>query len=301
MRERLFGRGIDSKMESYDLIQNFTIGSLAITPVHVRIELLRPMIAAHKHSHTSYEIHYTAKGKGTAVIEGIRYPVYENILYVTGPDVEHAQMSDPVDPVSEYCLYLNCRQSRGKTLDSSMKLFKDTKFWFGEDTEGIFPVLRQLIEEQRNPHPDSGEMTEALLRQILVLLTRSYRKSSSLPENSQKKDIRSEAQMYPAIEDAFFYGHQSIQLDDLAQMLHLSHRQTQRFLQEHYGMTFSQKRAEARMAAAAQMLLNTNMTISEIAEKVGFSSGEHFSNAFRRQFHTAPSYYRKVTALAQKK
>lgn len=288
-------------MESYDLAQNFTIGALAITPVHVRIELLRPMIAAHRHSHTSYEIHYTAKGKGTVIIEGERYPVYENILYVTGPDVEHAQMSDPADPILEYCLYLNCRQSRGKSQDFSMNLFRETKFWFGEDQEGVFSVLSQLIEEQRNSNPDSGEMTEALLRQILVLLTRTYRKSRQISEQNQKTRFFSDAKMYPAIEDAFFYGYQTIQLDDLAKMLHLSHRQTQRFLQEHYGMTFSQKRAEARMAAAAQMLINTEMTISEIAEKVGFSSGEHFSNAFRRQFQTAPSYYRKVTALAQKK
>lgn len=281
-------------MESYDLLQNFNIGSLSVTPVHVRIELLSPVIAAHRHSHTSYEIHYTAKGKGTAIIEGERYPIYENILYVTGPDVEHAQMSDPADPILEYCLYLNCRSGRGKNLDSSMNLFLDTKFWFGEDTEGVFQILCRLMEEQRDPHPDSGEMSEALIRQIMILLTRIYRKGSILPEKKEKRSARSEAKMYPEIEDAFFYGHQTIELDDLAQMLHLSHRQTQRFLQEHYGMTFSQKRAEARMAAAAQMLVNTDMTISEIAEKVGFSSGEHFSNAFRRQFHTAPSFYRKT-------
>lgn len=289
--------GID--MDTYELTQNFTIGAYTITPVHARIELLNPVIAAHKHSHTSYEIHYTAKGKGTAIIEGERYPLYENILYVTGPDVEHAQMSDPADPILEYCLYLNCRQSRGKKPDSAMSLFQETKFWFGEDTEGVHEILDQIMEEHRHPHPDSIEMTEALLRQVLVLLTRTYRKGNQLPENNQKINTSSMAKMYPAIEDAFFYGHQTIRLDDLAKMLHLSHRQTQRFLQEHYGMTFSQKRAEARMAAAAQMLVNTDMTISEIAEKVGFSSGEHFSNAFRRQFHTAPSYYRKLTALAE--
>lgn len=288
-------------MESYDLIQSFNIGTLSVTPVHVRIELLRPVIAAHKHSRTSYEIHYTAKGKGTAIIEGVRYPVYENILYITGPDVEHVQMSDPADPVLEYCLYLNCRKSRNKAADTSMNLFQETRFWFGEDTEGVFQILQQLMEEQRNPHPDSSEMTEALLRQVLILLTRTYRKTSQPLENKKKRSVQSEARVYPAIEDAFFYGHKTLQLDDLAQMLHLSQRQTQRFLQEHYGMTFSQKRAEARMAAAAQMLVNTDMTINEIAEKVGFSSGEHFSNAFRRKFHTAPSYYRRLMITPQRK
>lgn len=280
-------------METYELMQTFKIGGLVITPVHARIELLRPMIAAHRHSHSSYEIHYTVSGKGTAIVEGGRYPVYENVLYVTGPDVEHAQLSDPADPVIEYCLYLNCRKSKGVAEDSPVNLFSETKFWFGEDTEGVAEVLKRVICEQREMHSDNQEMTEALLRQVIVLLTRTYRRNSNRPQIQKKADIPSEARVYPAIEDAFFYGHSTLSLDDLAQMLHLSHRQTQRFLKEHYGMTFSEKRTEARMAAAAQMLVNTDMTVAGVAEKVGFSSGEHFSNAFRRHFHVAPGKYRE--------
>ena len=50
-------------METYEFSGTFELGSLLIEPVHVRIEELRPVIAAHAHSNTSYEIHYTARGK----------------------------------------------------------------------------------------------------------------------------------------------------------------------------------------------------------------------------------------------
>jgi mannose-6-phosphate isomerase-like protein (cupin superfamily) len=98
-------------MESYDLTQNFKIGCLFVSPVHIRVEQLRPVIPAHRHSHTSYEIHYTAQGSGSVTVEGVQYPVNANTLYVTGPDIEHRQISSVSDPVIEYCLYLNCHQT----------------------------------------------------------------------------------------------------------------------------------------------------------------------------------------------
>ena len=57
-------------METYEFSGTFELGSLLIEPVHVRIEELRPVIAAHAHSNTSYEIHYTAAGTGSAGVAG---------------------------------------------------------------------------------------------------------------------------------------------------------------------------------------------------------------------------------------
>jgi AraC-like DNA-binding protein len=284
-------------MESYDLTQNFTMGSLSFAPVHVRIEQLRPVIAAHRHSHTSYEIHYTAQGTGSVTVEGSQYPIAANTLYMTGPDIEHSQFSSTADPVIEYCLYLNCSATRSRDpSDSSLDLFRDTKFWIGEDRQGVFPVLQKLMEEQRHACPGSAQMTEALLRQVIVLLLRSYQANPhSLYQTGGAKKFSASSQ-YPIVEDAFFYGYQTLQLEDLAALLHLSQRQTQRFLLEHYGMTFSQKRTDARMAAAAQLLLGTRLSILEIAEQVGFSSGEHFSTAFHRYYQQSPSSYRKNNA-----
>ena len=80
---------------------------------------------------------------------------------------------------------------------------------------------------------------------------------------------------------------------ELAGLLNLSVRQTQRLLLSHFCKTFSQKITEARMAAASQFLNNTRLSITEIAEQLGFSSIEHFSSAFHRYMGCSPSAYRK--------
>ena len=67
----------------------------------------------------------------------------------------------------------------------------------------------------------------------------------------------------------------------------------QRFLQAHYGKTFSEKRREAQMSAAKQLLDDPSLNVTEISEKVGFSSAEHFSSAFRAYTGMTPRAYRK--------
>jgi AraC-like DNA-binding protein len=97
----------------------------------------------------------------------------------------------------------------------------------------------------------------------------------------------------PVVEDAFFYRYRTLTLEELAAVLHLSVRQTQRLLQRNFGKTFSQKLNEARIAAAAQFLLNTGLSVTEIGERTGFSSIEHFSSSFRRFTGFSPTQYRK--------
>ena len=279
-------------METYEFSRPFVVGGLTVSPVHVRIEALSPVIAAHRHSNTSYEVHYAARGRGSVTVDGQTHPVTPDTLYVTGLGVEHAQLSPPDDPILEYCLYLDCRRT-GRREEAPLALFADTAFWMGRDEGRVFPLLEQLILENRSPQPDSPEMCETLLRQVIIALTRMYRQRAEGSAAASPAPALTRAGFMPIIEDAFFYRHRDLTLTDLAALLNLSVRQTQRLLQRHFGKTFSQKLTEARMAAASQYLLTTDLSITEISERLGFSSIEHFSNAFRQAMGRSPRKYRQ--------
>ena len=283
-------------METYEYSQGFAIGSLRISPVHMRIERLPLVIASHRHSNVSYEIHYTAHGHGNVLVEGVTYPVEPGTLYVTGPGVLHAQRSDPADPVLEYCLYLHCQREEHH-LPDPLDLFAATAFWMGRDTGEIAQLLTQLVKEGRQPQPDWWQMSETVLRQIVILLTRMYRRGAATPARSAPAPTVTRAGLMPILEDAFFYRHPSLTLDDLARLLNLSARQTQRLLLANFGKTFSQKLTEARMAAASQLLVTTDLSVTDISDRVGFSSIEHFSSAFRRFTGVSPRRYRQSHRL----
>ena len=279
-------------MENYRFTHNFVMGGLQISPVHIRLEQHPPVLAAHRHSNSSYEIHYAYQGEGTATIGGITYPVKPGTLYVTGLGIEHAQRCDPERPIVEYCLYINCRRTP-QAGQGPLALFADTAFWMGEDDGSIFPLLQQLIEEHRSPQPDTVELLEALVRQVLVKLTRLYRRRAVPMPDERSAQALTRAETMFVLEEAFLFHYRTLTLSGLAGLLNLSMRQTQRLLQTNFGMTFSQKLADARMAAACQFLTGTDMSITEISERTGFSSIEHFSAAFHRIKGSAPRKYRQ--------
>jgi len=89
------------------------------------------------------------------------------------------------------------------------------------------------------------------------------------------------------------YDYESITLESLADRLGLGIRQTERFIKEYYGKTFSQKKTEARMSMAKILLKDKNISISEIAKRLNYSSIEHFSYAFKKYHGISAREYRK--------
>lgn len=278
-------------METHEFSFGFQMGGLQVAPVHVRVERLSPVIAAHRHSNVSYEIHYTRSGRGDVTIDGVTRGVYADTLYVTGPGVEHAQRSDPGDPIVEYCLYLNCWLLPGQG-SRPFARFAQTHFWMGEDGGRVYPLLERLLDECRQSQPGAREMIETLLRAVIILLNRMYHSEPPRAGHAEAPAI-TRAGLMPIIEDAFFYRHRSLTLDQLAALLNLSVRQTQRLLTASFGKTFSQKLTDARMAAASQFLQFTDLSVTEIADRTGFCSIEHFSAAFKRHMGCSPRAYRK--------
>lgn len=282
----------ERRKETWTFSREFSLGTLTISPVHVRIENLPPVIKAHRHSLVSYEVHYTRTGRGTVEVNGQVYDIEPDVLYITGPGVTHAQYSEKSNPVLEYCLYLKCEQKAPSPSDP-LSIFAKTPFWFGKDEGRLFPLLESLIEENRHPREDAWEMSETLLRMILLRLARIYREQETEKPIPSPDSLANLASLIPEIEDAFFYSYRTLTLEELSDRLSLSTRQTQRLLQAYFGKSFSQKKTEACMAEAVQCLLQTDKSITEISDFLGFSSMEHFSAAFKRHTGKTPSRYRK--------
>jgi len=54
--------------------------------------------------------------------------------------------------------------------------------------------------------------------------------------------------------------------------------------------------AHWRMQVATQRLLNTNASLAQVAESVGYDSEAAFSRAFKKAFSMAPATWRRSSA-----
>jgi AraC-like DNA-binding protein len=74
-------------------------------------------------------------------------------------------------------------------------------------------------------------------------------------------------------------------------MMNTSARTLKRRLQED-GTTFRTLLNEARSAMAETLLSDAHLTLTEIAERLGYSDLSSFSQAFKRWYGVAPQVYR---------
>lgn len=275
----------------------FTIDDIPIHALNIIFERFTRTIPSHSHGNGCYEIHYIPKGYGTLQAGNRYYDITPGTLFVTGPHVEHAQTPLLRDPMQEYCVYLKVSgSSRSRKSSPIMDTLVATPFWFGKDTQNIRTLMETLFSELGNRYLGYQEQVCLLLSQLLISVVRNFSpapdsKASGALEDLERNNLAVSTSVI--IEEYFLYEYASLSLQELADRLKLSPRQTQRLLLEYYGKSFQQKKTEARMSAAAILLADKARAISSIAEDLGYCSPEHFSSAFRSYYQTSPTEYRR--------
>ena len=83
-----------------------------------------------------------------------------------------------------------------------------------------------------------------------------------------------------------------LSLDDIARRVASSRRQLQRAYSEVGDTTFRDHLTRVRMSRAAELLATRELTVREVAHRVGYRQPAQFAKAFRRYQGVAPSDYR---------
>ena len=64
---------------------------------------------------------------------------------------------------------------------------------------------------------------------------------------------------------------------------------------QRFGLAVHAWLRQRRMERAAQLLRGSSLTVLEVAQSVGYSSGSQFSTAFRQRYGTSPGKFRKMS------
>jgi AraC-like DNA-binding protein len=272
-----------------DLEISFKIDDVSFAVTNISNKLITSAYPRHCHGKNSYEVHYIPIGYGTVIVDNVPYSISPNTLYITGPNVMHEQISDQQEPMSEYGINFDvvCRnENAGK--GGKIGLFLANDFWFGQDSQNMAVVFRQIFDELTNRYTGYVSSLEALCKMLIILIVRNYEKASRSFSIVPGFSLNTARNL--TVEEAFLYEYKTITMDSLSEKIGLSRRQIERLLKEQYGKTFLQKRTEARMSAAL-ILLESKKTVSQVAELVGYSSCEHFTHAFKQFYGKSPRDY----------
>ena len=147
--------------------------------------------------------------------------------------------------------------------------------------------LKAIFNELNASHVDDSEFSQALTRNLLEQLL--IRCSQLTPRTNTTPLDRRIIQAKNYITRNF---NKSFSVKELADEIGLSSARLSTLFKQQTGMTIVHWRDEHRMTRASQLLSQTNLPISHLAEAVGYSDALYFSRCFHQQCGCSPSEYR---------
>ena len=118
-------------------------------------------------------------------------------------------------------------------------------------------------------------------------MTKGETKFSPAGTGSAGKRLVSAAENYLAQHSA-----EKFSLQEIANALYINGSYLLRVYKAHTGHTLLWYHSHLRCEKAKELLTESDLSISEIGEKVGFVSSAHFSHVFKKLTGTTPSAYR---------
>jgi transcriptional regulator GlxA family with amidase domain len=153
---------------------------------------------------------------------------------------------------------------------------------------GIAPMdmMLHIISDQHG-----AAVAQAICEQFIVDRMRDHRDRQRVPLQAQVGVFHHH--LIQAAELMEAHIEEPLSLDDVADRVGVSRRQIERLFRRHLGMVPSKYYLEARLKRARALLLQTDLSIMEVAVACGFESPPHFSRCYRSQFGCTPSAERQ--------
>lgn len=89
------------------------------------------------------------------------------------------------------------------------------------------------------------------------------------------------------------YNNPDLSLHQVAEDIHVSYNYLCRFFKEHTGMAFLDYLHNLRIEKSKELLRNTNKSVNEIADELGYLSANSYIRKFRQKLNITPGEYRK--------
>ncbi|WP_339321659.1 helix-turn-helix domain-containing protein [Paenibacillus sp. FSL W8-0194] len=142
-------------------------------------------------------------------------------------------------------------------------------------------ALYHRLLDIRNPE----EIERILVQEVILPMVKSMKEKTN-------QQFRSLSEKIAAIVRAEY--DQELSLEWIADRLHYNPNYLSSIFKKEFGMTFSEYLMNYRLEMAKKWLVETDMTIKDIAERLQYHNSQNFIRSFRKKEHVTPGSYRKL-------
>ena len=232
-----------------------------------------------------YLIHYVISGKGYYKVKNKLFSLKTGDTFLVYPNTEVSYYADENEPW-EYAWV-------GFTGSDASTILKATDFSHASPViqntpagDSIHQQLLYIYDARGNEFEHAVEMTGRLYTMLAMFMHSS---SKSSDKNTTVTYVQKSIEYITAN-----YSY-SITIEDIANYVGLSRSHLFRSFESVLGQSPKEYLTEFRMKQACYLLEHSNLSITAIANSIGFDNSLYFSKTFRRLKGMAPKEYRTLS------
>lgn len=248
----------------------------------------------HAHGAGGYEFHYFMEGQGALLINRAKYVIDSNIIYFVQPREFHSILPEAVEkPISYYAVLFT--PEPGNPVDEEIVGLME-HLWHarnralpGDAKDRFF--LEDLYRLSKSSSECSRKAAEHALISILYRWFDHFKGASrSMRSSREAKNEHVERALGLMTKRV----REKLSSDDLAGMLGISEEYFIRLFRHQLGMSPFQYFTRLKIEAASAVLVDNQLSISDVAYRFGFENPFHFTKVFKKCTGLAPREYRKI-------
>jgi AraC-like DNA-binding protein len=166
-----------------------------------------------------------------------------------------------------------------------------------DDDYIISSTLHSIKSQSMHRGKHFNEFIDLSLRIIFVILSEAKANISLLPEEK----IPRYAELKSLRDAMYEEPMNSWSVDEICEDMKISRTYFHRLYMKSFGVSFRQDVIESRLLHAADLLKNTDLSVTAISEICGYDSESYFMRQFKSRKGCTPSEYRRRVTSREKK
>lgn len=237
------------------------------------------------HTHSYTELFYIIGGNGQFQIDDERFPVRAHQLVIVNPNIIHTELSYEAHPLEYIVLGI-------EGLEISIPETNESRYcvYTLPPENKVLTCMQNILLEMQEREPEHPMVCQAYMDILVVQLMRNTgtsmtQVSGSSPTNRQCATIR-----------RYIDNHykEQLTLDLLAAEANVNKYYLAHAYKQTYGISPINYMISRRIQEGKRLLVETDLSLSQISGILGFSSASYFSQSFRKAEGISPAEYRKT-------
>ncbi len=250
------------------------------------------LIDSHAHSNF-FELTVVLEGEGTIYANSVPTNVKRNDIYLSFPNDIHKIVSDPNKPLKFDFLAFNTDDpALGAELKKiemahvapTNRVFKDKNI----------PLLVDMGISELLSDDSQTDILDSILRLIILHSVKNFTQTRSKNSSAKMNPNKTDELCYQLMSYINSHIYEIKNLEELAESTNYCYPHLSSIFKRHTSQTLSEYFRFQKLEKAKFLIEETELSLTEIAEKLNYASIYSFSKAFKKQYKISPGEYRKA-------